>query len=127
MAPPQRTMNAKGFVLLEGLICIQVLILFITGLLVILFVVLTQIWLHGEAHEALLCLKRQSPARICEKVLKEKTEGLLKLPHVHRFTVLKNSDTATEVEVQWRIKKLELKVQRKIDWDQVLRKKALSL
>lgn len=127
MAPLQRVRTNKGFALFEGLICLNVFLLLSTGALLLTYLLVVQIWLHAELHEALLCLKREEPAFACKDEVIKNSKSIMRFARLVHFQVIENSDDETSAEIIWAIEDQRFRVRRFILWNKTLRKRAFSL
>lgn len=127
MAPLQRARADKGFALFESLICLNVFLLLCAGALFISHILIVQIWLHAELHEALLCLKRAEAVSTCKDELQDNSRLVMRFARIADFHVIENSEERSTAEIVWVFKNQSFRVRRTVSWRDVLRKRAFSL
>jgi len=129
MALPVARSNQRGGALTEALPVVLVLAVFVSGLLLMVYLMFARAWIQYQSEQALYCLAEARPVSRCRKQLEQRLSRLLKWGHpgVLRLTTYdrgRGVDVWT-VEAEWKIKAYNLRVKKQLDTRRLLQSRAL--
>ncbi|HAG90529.1 MAG TPA: hypothetical protein DCL41_01580 [Bdellovibrionales bacterium] len=123
MAPLQSLKNNRGQALLENVVCLGLFITSTTLALSLGYLLMTQMRLHFEAQEFLFCRNQEGQSfGSCKIQFKEKSKDYLIWGHLKEV----RASSLEDIKIIWSLGDFRFKVQRRIHWKSLTRKRVLS-
>jgi len=115
--------NARGSALLEGLPVVMVLLVFVSGLMLLTYLLFVRVWMQYQGEQALYCLAEGRSRFHCQSRLKSDLDRFL--PWGESTAHTSGSKTRWWVEIKWNYKHIRFQLQRELTPELILKNKAL--
>jgi hypothetical protein len=97
------------------------------GVLLLGNLLFTQMGLHFEAHQSLICLKETNNEGLCKNRLTRRARQWLWFGALKDISFQGNTEKDSSILVQWSLEGKTFRVRRALSWEKVLRRRDFSL
>lgn len=121
-------MNEKGSALTEALPALAALLVFVTGILLGVYLIFARAWMQYQSEQALYCLSEGRTEFICRRSLEKKLDAALmwgRLGSARLDSSTRGMNEYWNAEVRWKIGKYHLKVTKRLDTRRLVQSRAL--